>query len=95
MTYQTDEKHLNNMSKYFVGVVNIAFNCYNNQFLLSIILAKRSVTKTKSVTVKKLLKCNILRVFVPHWRAPHLRQAKSFEVVFLCKVEKNSGCVPD
>ncbi len=33
MTYQTDEKHLNNMSKYFVGVVNIAFNCYNNHFL--------------------------------------------------------------
>ncbi len=52
MTYQTDEKHLNNMSEYFVGVVNIGFNCYNNRFLLSIILAKSSVTKTKSVTVK-------------------------------------------
>ncbi len=28
VTYQTDEKHLNNMSKYFVGVVNIVFNRY-------------------------------------------------------------------
>ena len=26
MTHQTDEKHLNNISEYFVGVVNIAFN---------------------------------------------------------------------
>ncbi len=26
VTLQTDEKHLNNMSKYFVEVVNIAFN---------------------------------------------------------------------
>ena len=31
-TYQTDEKHLNNMSEYFVGVVNIVFNRYNNRF---------------------------------------------------------------
>jgi len=33
VTYQTDEKNLNNMSEYFVGVVNIVFNCYNNCFL--------------------------------------------------------------
>jgi ABC-type nickel/cobalt efflux system permease component RcnA len=33
VTYETDEKHLNNMSKYFVGVVNIVFNCCNNHFL--------------------------------------------------------------
>ena len=33
MAYQTDEKHLNNMSEYFVGVVNIVFNRYNNRFL--------------------------------------------------------------
>jgi len=37
VTHQTDEKHLNNMSEYFVGVVNIAFNCYNNRFVLRII----------------------------------------------------------
>ncbi len=37
MTYQTDEKHLNNMSEYFVGVVNTAFNCYNNRFLWRVI----------------------------------------------------------
>ena len=28
VTHQTDKKHLNSMSKYFVGVVNIAFNHY-------------------------------------------------------------------
>jgi hypothetical protein len=32
VTHQTDE-HLNNMSEYFVGVVNIAFDHYNNCFL--------------------------------------------------------------
>ena len=37
VTHQTDEKHLNNMSEYFVGVVNIAFNRYNNRFVLRII----------------------------------------------------------
>jgi len=31
--YQTDEKHLNNMSEYFNGVINIVFNRYNNRFL--------------------------------------------------------------
>jgi len=34
VTYQTDEKHLQNMSEYyFVGVVNIVFNRYSNRFL--------------------------------------------------------------
>ena len=37
VAHQTDEKHLNNMSEYFAGVVNIAFNCSNNRFLLRII----------------------------------------------------------
>ena len=32
MTHQSDEKHINDMSEYFVGVVNIAFNRYNNRF---------------------------------------------------------------
>ena len=33
VTHQTDEKHLNNMSEYFVGVVNKVFNRCNNRFL--------------------------------------------------------------
>ena len=33
VTHQTDEKHLNKMSDYFVGVVNIVFNRYNNHIL--------------------------------------------------------------
>jgi hypothetical protein len=37
MTHQSDEKHINDMSEYFVGVVNIAFNRYNNRFELRVI----------------------------------------------------------
>jgi hypothetical protein len=37
VTHQTDEKPSNNMSEYFVGVVNIAFNHYNNRFVLHFI----------------------------------------------------------
>ena len=37
VTHQTDEKHLDNMSEYFVEVVNVAFICYNNRFVLRII----------------------------------------------------------
>jgi len=33
VTHQSNEKHLNNMSEYFVGVVNTALNCYNDHFL--------------------------------------------------------------
>jgi len=33
MTHQSDEKHLNNMAKYFVGVVKLALYCYNTRFL--------------------------------------------------------------
>ena len=54
MTYQTDEKHLINVSEYFVGVVNIAFNRYNNRFLLSIILTKSSDQISTSVSVKNV-----------------------------------------
>jgi len=34
VTYQTDEKNLNNMSEYSVGVVNLVFNRYNNRFFM-------------------------------------------------------------
>jgi hypothetical protein len=37
VTHQTDEKHLNNMSEYFDGVVKIAFNRYNHSFLWHVI----------------------------------------------------------
>jgi hypothetical protein len=36
MAYQTDEKHLTYLLEYFVRVVNIAFNCYNNRFVLHV-----------------------------------------------------------
>jgi hypothetical protein len=36
MTYQTTEKHLTNLREYFVGVVKLAFYCYNNCFLLRV-----------------------------------------------------------
>ena len=36
MTYQTDEKHLTIFQEYFVGVVKLANNCYDNHFLLRV-----------------------------------------------------------
>jgi hypothetical protein len=33
VTYQTDEKHLNNMSEYFVGVVKGAAICYSSEII--------------------------------------------------------------
>ncbi len=36
MTYQTDEKHLNNLLEYYVEVVKLAFICYNNRFVLRV-----------------------------------------------------------
>ena len=36
MAYWTDEKHLTYLLEYFVRVVNIAFNCYNNRFVLHV-----------------------------------------------------------
>ena len=36
MPYQTDEKHLNNLLEYYVEVVNLAFICYNNRFVLCV-----------------------------------------------------------
>ncbi len=58
MTHQTDEKHLNKMSEYFVGVVNIAFNHYNNHFVLPInnrYLLKNLTAKSVAAGTKKLL----------------------------------------
>ena len=36
MTYQTNVKHLTNLREYFVGVIKLAFYCYNNRFLLRV-----------------------------------------------------------
>ena len=36
MTYQTDEKHLTIFPEYFVGVVKLAINRYDNHFLLRV-----------------------------------------------------------
>jgi hypothetical protein len=40
MTYQTDEKKLNNMVEYSVGVVKLAHYCYITHFLLRVINRK-------------------------------------------------------
>ncbi len=37
MTHQSDEKHLNYMTEYCVGVVKLALYCYNICFLLCVI----------------------------------------------------------
>jgi len=57
---------------YLVGVVKRADYSNKNWFLLSIILAKSSVTKTKSVTVKKLVNVTIYE-FLPHIGLHHTK----------------------
>ncbi len=37
VTYQTDEKQLNNMTEYFVGVLNVVLNRDINRFLWPVI----------------------------------------------------------
>ena len=49
MTYQTDEKNLNNMVEYYVGVVKIAHCCYITRFLWHVI----------NQDIEKLLKCHL------------------------------------
>jgi hypothetical protein len=36
MTYQTDKKHVTFFPEYFVGMVKLAINRYNNRFLLRV-----------------------------------------------------------
>ena len=50
--YKNDEEHLSKMKGYFVGVVNIVFNWYNNWFLLIIVKAKSNIKTTLSVNDK-------------------------------------------
>jgi len=72
VTHQTDEKHLHNMSACFVGVVNIAFNCYNNCFVLHII--DHYLLKYK-IGHQKTRKMSRLQVFDPPRFAPYQRRA--------------------
>ena len=37
VTYQTDEKNLNNVIEYSVGVVKLAYYCYITRFLWRVI----------------------------------------------------------
>ncbi len=69
VTHQTDEKHLHNMSEYFVGVVNIAFNRYNNRFALRII--NHNLLKCYKIRHRKTCKMSRLRVFHPPRLAPY------------------------
>ena len=58
MTDQTDEKHLTIFPEYFVGVVKLAINHYNNHFLLDVLtnnLLKYLLMRHR----KKLLKCYV------------------------------------
>jgi hypothetical protein len=70
MTYQTDEKNLTIFPEYFVGVVKIAINCYNNRFLLSV-FTNNLLTHLLNVTLKKLLKCHVYE-FLGHPGLHHI-----------------------
>jgi hypothetical protein len=58
MTYQTDEKNLNDVIEYFVGLVELAHYCYITRFLWRVINQK-SPEIFINRTQKKLLKCHV------------------------------------
>ena len=62
MTHQTDEKHLNNMTEYFVGVVKLAF------IVITLVFYYVSFTNNHLIyltnwTLKEHVECN---VFAPY-----------------------------
>ena len=57
MTYQTDEKHLTNLTKYFVGAVKLASYCLNTRLLLCV-FTNNLLNIIKS-DIEKLLKCYV------------------------------------
>ena len=69
MTYQTDEKHLTNYLEYFVGVVNLAFNCYDNHFVLHVFT--NNILKYVKSDIEKTRKMSCLGVFDPPRLAPY------------------------
>ena len=70
MTYQTDEKHLTIFPEYFVGVVKLAINRYDNHFLLRVLpIISLNIYK---IGHGKTLKMSHLRVFWPPRLAPYL-----------------------
>ena len=70
MTYQTDEKHLTNLRKYFVGVVKLACYSLNTRLLLRV-FNDNLLKYYKKGQQKNSLKCYFSVVFVPHWLAPY------------------------
>jgi hypothetical protein len=61
MTYQTDEKHLTNLTNYFVGAVKLASYCLNNRLLLCVFT--NNLLKYYQIGHRKTLKMLRLRVF--------------------------------
>ena len=61
MTHQTDEKHLTIFPEYFVVVVKLAINCYNNRFYsVSLPIISLNIYKIEHRKTRKMLR---LRVF--------------------------------
>ena len=79
MTYQTDEKNLTIFPEYFVGVVKIAINRYNNRFLLRV-FTNYLLTYLLNVTSKKLFKCHVYE-FLGH---PGLHHIPTMSCTFRC-----------
>jgi hypothetical protein len=69
MTYQTDEKHINNLQEYFVGVVKLASYSLNTCLLLPVFI--NILLKYLSNRTSKTLKMLRLRVFGPPRLAPY------------------------
>jgi len=62
MTYQTDEKNLNNMVEYSVGVVKLACYSINTRLLLHVV-TNNLLKYLSNGTSKKLIKCYGYKLF--------------------------------
>ena len=70
-TYQTNVKHFSNLREYFVGVVKLAFHCYNNCFLLCV-FTNNHLKYLSNRTLRKLVKRYVYEFFGPPRLAPYL-----------------------
>ena len=86
-TYQTNVKHFSNLREYFVGVVKLAFHCYNNCFLLCV-FTNNHLKYLSNRTLRKLVKRYVYEFFGPPRLAPYLL------ISHLKQTETDQCCLP-
>jgi len=93
MPYQTEEKHLTIFPEYFVEVVKLAINCYNNHFLLRF-FTNNLLKYLQNVTSKKLVKCHVYEIFGPPRLAPFHIHGDQPVACCCCRDGKRDGSMP-